>query len=664
MKISPKYIKIAAITVGSIAIVLLLLMSLVYNRREKLFNIAIAKAIAKAEHDYNLRVTIKNAKLHGVRLITFDAISIVPKQRDSLLYLQKLEVGVNILPLLWGDIKLSQLKLERGKLNLVKKDSTANYDFLFRKKGGSKPSELNLSRMANNLLNQVLYKIPEVMDVQDFDIKFRDPIGTIDFYTTAATIHNNQVLSTIRVNGKQATWHVEGQVFPAKKQLNLALFAQGKAVELPYIKQKFGLKLSFDTISTQMKQVERDGSDLIISGSWAVKNLLVNHPKIASENVIIRDGSIAAFMRFEKKAIGLDSSSVIHINNITINPFIRYTIAPHKVYELKLHTPLLNAQQLFDAFPQGMFESLEGIQVAGNLQYNLHFYLDSKQPDNVQFGSSLTPNNFKIQRWGKTNLQKINSSFVYTPYELNKPMRSILIGPENQNFAPLDTISPYIKNAVLTAEDPSFFKHRGFVEESIRKSIATNFEKQAFKRGGSTISMQLVKNIYLSRQKTIARKIEEMLIVWLIENQHLVTKNRLFEVYLNLIEWGPNVYGITEASRFYFGKQPSALSIGESIFLASIVPRPKSGLHFFEPDGHLRTNLRGYFKLLGGLMSRRGIIPTDANAYGFYDVQLKESLRQASSIDTLQLETDMEDKDDLFAPIFFEHEQDSTLTKK
>jgi hypothetical protein len=102
----------------------------------------------------------------------------------------------------------------------------------------------------------------------------------------------------------------------------------------------------------------------------------------------------------------------------------------------------------------------------------------------------------------------------------------------------------------------------------------------------------------------------------------------MFEVYLNLIEWGKNVYGIGEAARYYFGKRPSELTLGESIFLANIVPRPKKGLYFFEGDGSLSTSLRGYFKLIGGLMARRGYTSRDTNAYGFYGVYLKSSLRR------------------------------------
>jgi hypothetical protein len=418
-----------------------------------------------------------------------------------------------------------------------------------------------------------------------------------------------------------------------------------------------------------MRGVERSGDELKINGSWKVKNLLVNHSRISLNDVIVENASLDADMVIGKNFISIDSTSTIHMKDVDIHPFIKYTLTPSKIYELKIFTDELDAQQLINSFPQGLFESLEGIQVAGKLQYNLDFYLDSEKPDNVIFNSRLKNSGFKVKKWGKTNLQKINGSFVYTPFEYGKPMRDIIIGPENPNFTPIDQIAPYLKNALLTAEDPSFYSHNGFVEESIRKSISTNFKEKAFKRGGSTISMQLVKNVYLNRQKTLARKIEEILIVWIMENGHLSSKQRMFETYLNLIEWGRNVYGIGEASRYYFGKSPSELNIGESIFLASIVPKPKSGLYRFEGNGSLRSGLSSYFNFIGGIMAKRGMTPPDSNYYGFYSVRLKESLRSGLPVDSLVadslfIDNGSEEQDGILQQLFGKKRGDSLQVKE
>ncbi len=205
----------------------------------------------------------------------------------------------------------------------------------------------------------------------------------------------------------------------------------------------------------------------------------------------------------------------------------------------------------------------------------------------------------------------------------------MLSGPKNPDFTPLNQISPDLRNALLTSEDYTFFTHNGFNEKAFRSSIATNFKEKSFKRGASTVSMQLVKNAFLSRNKTLSRKVEEILIVWLIENEHLVSKERMYEVYLNIIEWGRNVYGVGEAARYYFNTTPRNLNLGESVFLAFVVPRPKRALDWFQPDGSLQVrNVRGYFKLIGRLMAKRGLTQPDSGAYGFYNVRLRESLRR------------------------------------
>ena len=630
MQIPQKYYKIALITLISLLVIIIVAGSIAYAKREAILRTAIEKGITKAKRDYNLNVKIGSATFTGLSSVSFKNITIVPENRDSLANIENFKVGVKLFPLLFGDIKLSEINLDKGQINLVKRDSISNYDFIFHKKSVDSTetkSEINLSKLANSLINQMLYKIPDDMDIRDFEIKFRDDTGALNFYTTSATIDGGDVESTIKVNGNDAIWHIQGTVEPGDQQLNLRMFADNKKVELPYLEKRFGLKLSFDTASTEMRGIRKSGSELEINGSWGVRNLLVNHARISANDIIVPDASLDADMIIGKNFVSIDSTSTINLKNINVHPFIKYTLTPDKIYELRVHTDEMDAQEVINSFPQGLFESLEGMQVKGKVKYDLDFYLDAKTPDSVIFHSELKNIGFKVVKWGKTNLQKINGTFVYTPYEYGKPMRNIVIGPENSDYVPLDQISPNLKNALLTAEDPSFYSHNGFVEESFRNSIITNFKEKAFKRGGSTISMQLVKNVYLSRQKTMARKVEEMLIVWIIENSHLSSKKRMFEIYLNLIEWGRNVYGIGEAARYYFGKHPSQLEIGEGIFLASIVPRPKAGLYRFEGDGSLRESLRGYFNLIGGLMARRGLTSPDSSAYGFYSVRLREDLR-------------------------------------
>lgn len=647
--IPQKYIKTGAWVLGVLAALLLIAGTVAYGKRDALLKRMVASAIHKADRKYDLDVKIAQAGFSGLSTVKLKDISVVPQDRDTLAAITELEIGVKLFPLLFGDVKLASLTMHTGKLNVVLRDSLTNLDFFLKRKKKDQPeknAKIELNSLAHDLLNQVLNKIPDDMEMKDFLFSLNDnDTAKVNLLTTTATIIDGDLRSTILVNGNAATWHLHGQLQPAKKQLDVLFFADRQKVELPYLENKLHAKLSFDTIRTVMKSADYSGDDFRISGSWSISNLLINHPKIASNDIVIPAARIEADMLVGPNYIALDSTSTVFLKDAAIHPYLKYTLSPDKIYEVKLHADKQDAQAVLNAFPQGLFESLDGLKVKGQVGYDLNFYLDSKNPDSLKFNSSLTPYGFKILKWGKTNLQRINNTFVYTPYEYGKPMRDIVIGPANPNFTPLNQISSNYKNALLTAEDPSFFSHKGFVQESIRKSFVINYKEKKFVRGGSTISMQLVKNVFLSRQKTLSRKAEEILIVWLIENNRLISKERMLEVYFNIIEMGRNIYGIGEASRQYFGKSPASLHIGEGIFLANIVPRPKIAMFKFNGDGSLKGYMLPYFKFMGRIMANRGLTPPDTSGYGFYNVHLREGLRQYLLPDSAQVDTTAFDSD-------------------
>jgi hypothetical protein len=272
----------------------------------------------------------------------------------------------------------------------------------------------------------------------------------------------------------------------------------------------------------------------------------------------------------------------------------------------------VNAEDFFSSLPQGMFTSLTGLRAAGNLHYFLDFSVNLNNIDSLLFNTRLTGENFKILDYGTDDYRILNGSFYHKVYEHGKLITGFKVGPDNPDFISFEQISPFLRAAVMTSEDGSFFYHHGFNPKAFRESMVTNIKEKRFARGGSTITMQLVKNVFLTRNKTLARKIEEAIIVWLIENEHLVSKQRMYEVYLNIIEWGPGIYGINQASHFYFNKSPAALNLQESVYLASIVPHPKWYKYTFQVNGIPRAFFENYFNRLKGLMVHKGfILPGD-----------------------------------------------------
>jgi monofunctional biosynthetic peptidoglycan transglycosylase len=161
-----------------------------------------------------------------------------------------------------------------------------------------------------------------------------------------------------------------------------------------------------------------------------------------------------------------------------------------------------------------------------------------------------------------------------------------------QVWAPLEKISPNLQRAVLAGEDSNFMTHRGFDYEAIQKAwehAQRETARQAkaegedddwlpslpeFRRGGSTISQQLAKNLYLSSQRSFLRKGQEAALTIMLERT--LTKRRILEIYLNVIEWGDGIYGAEAASQHYFNKPASSLSVNEAAFLSAIIPNPRT----------------------------------------------------------------------------------------
>jgi len=142
-----------------------------------------------------------------------------------------------------------------------------------------------------------------------------------------------------------------------------------------------------------------------------------------------------------------------------------------------------------------------------------------------------------------------------------------------RTWVPYKNISPHIRNAVLIAEDSAFFQHSGYDIEQIKESAKRNWREKRFARGASTITQQLAKNLYLSTSKNPLRKIQEFLIAQEMEKD--LSKQRIFEIYLNVIEWGDGIYGIQPASEKYFGKSASDLLPEEAAILAAMIPNPR-----------------------------------------------------------------------------------------
>ena len=152
-------------------------------------------------------------------------------------------------------------------------------------------------------------------------------------------------------------------------------------------------------------------------------------------------------------------------------------------------------------------------------------------------------------------------------------MYNVHLCAQDLSYVPLKSISSNIKNAVIVSEDSTFYQHSGIDWFELRESAEKNWAKGEWARGGSTITQQLAKNVYLSADKSILRKVREVIITLQLED--ILKKDEILEKYLNVVEFGENLYGVGPASKYYFNKTASELTPAEGAFLAFLLPSPK-----------------------------------------------------------------------------------------
>lgn len=199
----------------------------------------------------------------------------------------------------------------------------------------------------------------------------------------------------------------------------------------------------------------------------------------------------------------------------------------------------------------------------------------------------------------------LTKPFEYRAYDPDGKSVMRTSGPGSPDWVPLQSINPNVVTALLTTEDLGFFHHDGFIREAIENSLADNLKAGKFVRGGSTLTMQLAKNLWLNRSRTAGRKVQEAILTIVLESY--LTKEQILELYVNVVEFGPNIYGIGPAASQLVGVDAMNLSLVESLYLVLRLPRPTKA-------GPLDDAKKAQIKRLLAMMVTTGKVPEDIAA--------------------------------------------------
>ncbi|WP_348798144.1 biosynthetic peptidoglycan transglycosylase [Flavobacterium adhaerens] len=586
--------------------------------RDELLDQAIDKTTTTMKLDYNSDFIVKKASFDGLSGIEMQEITLAPHKLDTILKIQKIRTSINLWKLLIGDVQLGTLEIKNGYVQLTKKGKIKNFA-AFLKKDKNEPkkpdSKKDYAEFAYRIISKLLNLVPTDMTLENLVFKINDDGKKTTVNIKKLTLYETKLKTAIEVktNTFSQRWRINGIADPRNKKGDLRFFnIDTGAIKMPYFDERYNLKMSFDSIRFNLQKVEMSGGELHLDGYSSIANLNINHKRIAKKNVTIKNARFDYRFLLGSDFISIDSSSTFQFNKIKIHPYLSYNTEEDTVYKMKVNIPKMKAQDFITSLPDGLFTHFQGMEATGNFDYKLDFMYNKNKPKTIVFNSTINKHNLRITKYGNANLAKMNGEFTYRAIDNGVLQRPVFVGASNPYYTPLDQISPYLQKCVLTSEDPSFMSHRGFINEAFKQSILKNIRTKKFSRGASTISMQLVKNVFLTREKTLSRKLEEILLVYILENNRITSKQRMLEVYFNIIEWGPNIYGIGEAAEFYFQKKPADLNVRECLFLGSIIPKPKKFMWQFDQEGLQKAYATKQQDFIRNLMFRRGLlVPED-----------------------------------------------------
>ena len=230
-----------------------------------------------------------------------------------------------------------------------------------------------------------------------------------------------------------------------------------------------------------------------------------------------------------------------------------------------------NAEDFIPSLPAGFAPLLSGYKLTGPYTAQLDLAFDENRPDDLALNVDIDLDRVKTEAFDpRSDFSMLkNKSFLVC---INAATVPIEIGPKDPNWVGFYDLPRNTAYAFVASEDGKFFSHNGFDIRAIRAGLIANIKAKKFVRGGSTISQQVVKNVFLNHDKTASRKFQEAFLTWQMEQN--LTKLMIFELYLNLAHFARDTYGIRAAAQYYFKKNVANLTLRESLFLASILPNP------------------------------------------------------------------------------------------
>jgi hypothetical protein len=399
---------------------------------------------------------------------------------------------------------------------------------------------------------------------------------------------------------RETLWTAKGGIDPAAHEGQLSLLAERFSLaEIADVLPKEILSPKDTQVNAAFDVSWADGA-VRFGGDLQVAGLSLEHPAVASEpirnlglSLVLRGTAFPATRRvlierlegrMQELRAKLSGFVELAPGSFAFEDGNKLGFLPRM--ELTLEVPKLPCAKVLSNLPAAVVPHLQGFVLDGIFGATIETHIDYAHLDDLELKGKVdidgcrvlkAPEEVQALIKGASITQRVEVPRAYgakggTGTDETEEMEFV-VGPENPDFVPYEQIAPAFIAAIMTTEDNGFFKHRGWVSSEFKTALKRNLKRGGFRGGASSITMQMVKNVLLSHEKTLSRKMQELFLVWYLEQE--IPKERILELYFNAIEFGPRIYGIGPAAQHYFGKSASDLTPLEGAFFSSILPSPK-----------------------------------------------------------------------------------------
>ncbi|MCX6130787.1 MAG: transglycosylase domain-containing protein [Proteobacteria bacterium] len=406
-------------------------------------------------------------------------------------------------------------------------------------------------------------------------------------------------------------WQVQGSISQDFDMIEIRHKRSGLPLAWRAILHNFEPQESLELLFKLKVEGLRQGNNLEFDVMLASTNIKIRHHLLSSEAVGPLPFTIRALGSFDPERGSINiQKGLMYLLQSKGQAHVKSTFALHKLdllapstvdpWRISWNLPETKCQTLLSILPISAFPLLQKFKLAGSIHMEAELEFLPKKGRALFLPASRQSFSCSIEQaprlFTKTWIKKRLSGTESANMQENPSLKAFF----SKDYVPIKNISEDFLRAVIAAEDARFWQHEGFQTESLIAAMQANIKAGKVLFGGSTITMQMVKNLYLNHDKLLSRKLQELFLSWAMEQT--LSKQEILEVYANIIEFGPGIFGINQASSAYFSKDPAQLTTAEAIFLASILPSPVRHFHESYCNGQLESLLqKRMFKVATGL---------------------------------------------------------------